>query len=364
MQTSEPPNEAGSIAKGQTILEYVSDEEGDNTYVDTVIIVSDDDSYVDELDEENEDDEEFEIDDIDADLIEKLKQDQHASENKSLNSLHEFWVKHEIGRKALHSSIGVFTLWLYSLGFSHKDITVPLVVLFVILFAVDYVRLHLARVNRFACKHFWTLIRDLEQNSYNGTLYYIAGIVFVFRLYAKDISVMSVLLLSWADTAALTFGRQFGKYTWKITASKSVAGCLASFVMGTVTCFCFYGFFIPHVEPQALDLSNCASYALEWHASTSRMNLVVYSLCTGVIASFSEVVDVFGLDDNFTIPVLSGILMNLLVNCTRLQCTQIVTDAFSSVVVEVVKREALPLKETLELAFQRLLGSGIIVECV
>jgi diacylglycerol kinase (CTP) len=42
---------------------------------------------------------------------------------------------------------------------------------------------------------------------------------------------------------------------------------------------------------------------------TGGLALTVMSLWTGFVASASEVVDVFGWDDNLTIPVLSGMGM-------------------------------------------------------
>lgn len=218
-----------------------------------------------------------------------------------------FIIKHEVIRKALHSSIGVFTLWLYTLGVHQTQLIVPLSVLFAAIFANDFVRFRNPELNQRIVSQFWFLIRDQERNQYNGTLYFLVGLVIVFSLFPKDISLMSVLLLSWADTAALTVGRQWGKYTPKIAKGKSVAGSLASLVAGVVSCYVLYGYFLPvynHVnEPRDI----------MWTASTSRLSLPVYALFSGVIASVSEFIDIGGIDDNFTIPVLSGAFLYVLV---------------------------------------------------
>lgn len=222
--------------------------------------------------------------------------DSRAGQSK----LRQFLVKHEVLRKSLHLSIGVFTMWLYTLGVHQTQIIAPLVTLFGIIFTNDYIRLRNPELNQRICERWWFLIRESEVNLYNGTLYFLVGLVIVFSLFPKDISLMSVLLLSWADTAALTVGRAYGKYTPKISKGKSVAGSLASFATGVVSCYVLYGYFVPQYQ----HVNSVGD--IMWTPETSKLNLHVYAVLSGLIASVSEFIDLGGLDDNFTIPVLSG----------------------------------------------------------
>lgn len=223
--------------------------------------------------------------------------------SEDLSLFKRFLIKHEIVRKVLHSSIGFFTLYLYTLGVHHTQLIVPLTMLFAGVFTNDYIRLHNPQINRFIVSKFYYMMRDSEVNSYNGILYYLAGLILVFAVLPKDISLMSVLLLSWADTAASTFGRQFGKYTFQISKGKSFAGALASFTTGVLSCYLIYGYYIP-----AYNHLNAPQDIL-WTPSTSTLSIHSFALLSGLIASFSEFVNFYDLDDNFTIPVISGYLL-------------------------------------------------------
>lgn len=220
----------------------------------------------------------------------------------------QFIFDHEILRKLLHSSIGVFTMWLYTLGVHQTQLILPLSTMFVVIFANDYIRFKYPEINKKVVSHMWFLMRELEVNSYNGTLFYLIGLILVFSIMPKDISLMAVLLLSWADTSASTFGRAFGKYTPKIAKGKSLAGCIASFFSGVFSCYILYGYFIPAYGAKV----NVPGDVM-WSPNTSKLTFPVYAVLSGVVASVSECVDLFGIDDNFTIPVLSSVSLYALV---------------------------------------------------
>lgn len=223
----------------------------------------------------------------------------------------QWMIRHEIPRKALHSSIGPFALYLYVLGCTMNQILYPLLALTLVLFLNDFIRLRYPGYNAVATRLFGVILRQSEIHGYNGTLFYALGVLMVFTSAPKDIAVMSVLLLSWADTAALTVGRFWGKYTPQVMPGKSLAGCIASFLTGVVLCYLFYGYFC-----------NVYSYVnkpgdIFWTPDSSLMNLHVYAVATGVAASVSEAADIGGIDDNLIIPVLSAILLYGLVYATK-----------------------------------------------
>lgn len=230
----------------------------------------------------------------------------------SVSSVRQFIVKHELIRKALHSSIGFFTLWLYTLGATQHQLIGPLLTLFAVIFANDTLRFRHPALNKKICDSMWWLMRDSEVSSYNGTLWYLGGLVLVFSVLPKDICLMSVLLLSWADTAASTVGRRWGKYTVAVAPGKLLAGCVASFGAGVGACYLVYGYYVPEYSfvNKAGDIS--------WVAGQSRVSLHQLSVLSGVIASLLEVILFVGLDDNFTIPVVGGLLLHAVVQGSKI----------------------------------------------
>lgn len=168
-------------------------------------------------------------------------------------------------------------------------------------------------------------MRESEaHDKYNGVIWYLLGTWISMRFFPKDIGVISILLLSWCDTAASTIGRAYGRYTPQIRRGKSLAGSLAAFVVGVGTALVFWGWIAPRYEalgiadntgPNAFGFGgqlNVPDMVSTWFGTyttpiSGALALGVVSLWAGFVASTSEAIDLFGWDDNVTIPVLSGL---------------------------------------------------------
>lgn len=163
-------------------------------------------------------------------------------------------------------------------------------------------------------------MRESEVDGWNGVIWYLLGAWTVLRFLPKDVSVMGILLLSWCDTAASTIGRMYGRYTPRIRRGKSLAGSAAAAVVGFLTAGLFWGWVVPrygHDEgfmfTGTLTLPTAIKEGLlGWKGENEGVvggwvALGVVGIWSGIVASASEVVDLFGWDDNLTIPVLSGI---------------------------------------------------------
>ena len=163
-------------------------------------------------------------------------------------------------------------------------------------------------------------MRESEYDGYNGVIWYLLGAWVALKFFPKDVGVMGILLLSWCDTAASTVGRLYGRYTPRIRKGKSLAGSAAAAVVGMMTAGLFWGLVVPKywgyekgfMFQGTLGLPEVAKAGLRL-SGTERgtvggwLALGVMSLCSGIVASASEIVDLWGMDDNLTIPVLSGL---------------------------------------------------------
>ncbi|KAL4980756.1 hypothetical protein BDW66DRAFT_147182 [Aspergillus desertorum] len=238
--------------------------------------------------------------------------------------------RHEIPRKLLHVSIGFLTLHLYSRGIQTHQITPWLFGALVPIAATDFLRHRSERVNRLYIRCMGALMRETEVSGYNGVIWYLVGAYTVLRFFPKDVGVMGVLLLSWCDTAASTFGRLYGHYTYSLRKGKSVAGTLAAWLVGAVTAAAFWGWFVPYIGTFPNDPEGAFLYTgrlklfpdpvkrlIGWTVTspdtesgsviTGPLALGVMSIVSGLVAAGSEFIDFMGWDDNLTIPVLSGI---------------------------------------------------------
>jgi diacylglycerol kinase (CTP) len=186
--------------------------------------------------------------------------------------------------------------------------------------ATDVIRHRYYSVNRFYIRCLGALMRESEVDGWNGVISYLLGAWIVLRFCPKDLGVMSVLLLSWCDSAASTFGRLWGHRTWKVRKGKSLAGTIAACITGIITAVMFWGWLAPFMEdvqttgpfafqgvlalpPKARDTLGL-SYTQA--SVTGPVALGLMSVWVGLVASASEAIDLFGWDDNLTIPVLCG----------------------------------------------------------
>jgi diacylglycerol kinase (CTP) len=233
--------------------------------------------------------------------------------------------KHEIPRKILHVSIGFFTLRLYTTGTPTTSVSPWLLGALAVIGPVDVLRHRSSAFNQFYIKVLGALMRETEVAGYNGVIWYLVGAYIALTFFPKDIGVVSILLLSWCDTAASTFGRLYGRYTIRLRKGKSLAGSIAAFLMGAFVAAFFWAWLAPRTAPQInespdafmfqnrLSLPIQAKRYLGWKSTEGIISgtpaIVLMSLVSGLVASISELTDIWGWDDNLTIPLLSSMAL-------------------------------------------------------
>ncbi|KAK9464311.1 hypothetical protein V1512DRAFT_213573 [Lipomyces arxii] len=215
--------------------------------------------------------------------------------------------KYEVPRKLLHVSIGFLTLVLYLRGANVASVTPFLIFLLLVILLLDVIRFGSPAFSKYYIKFFGFLMRESEVNQWNGIVFYLSGLIIVFLAFSKDISLLAVLLLSWCDTAASSFGRAYGHLTPKIFKNKSLAGTGAAFLTGTFSAYLLYGFIFPKTSGLNVDDH------LAWTPESSNLSLSSLCVLSGFSGAAAEAVELWGLDDNLTIPVISAIVMQLAV---------------------------------------------------
>ncbi|KZT43329.1 hypothetical protein SISSUDRAFT_968198, partial [Sistotremastrum suecicum HHB10207 ss-3] len=237
----------------------------------------------------------------------------------------------EIPRKTLHSSIGFLTLSLYIRGGTPQPVIVVLTGTLAIVASADFLRFRFSTFEALYETFLGFLMRESEKHKINGVVWYLVGVLFALYFYPMDIAVVAILILSWADTAASTIGRLYGRYTPALpsrvlripipfvkaryhprlgfASRKSTAGFMAAALTGLVITTSFWGYFGP--LRAGFDAGSASVAASEpgmvwtWK-NGSWGGLAVLGVVAGLISGVTEALDLGCLDDNLTLPILSG----------------------------------------------------------
>lgn len=154
-------------------------------------------------------------------------------------------------------------------------------------FLFDIVRAKFPSFNSGVIKIIGPLMRRSEREGISGLPFYALGVSLSLFFYQRDVAILSVMFLVFSDPLSSFFGVLYGKD--KIMPNKSLQGAVAGFF----TCYLISLFYMMN------------STVLGTH-------ILIFSIVAGVIGSTSELVSAFNIDDNLTIPVLSGLGMTLL----------------------------------------------------
>lgn len=151
----------------------------------------------------------------------------------------------------------------------------------VIGFSIDLIRMKNKKFNKLVLKFMGPLMRRSEEDGFSGLPFYALGVGLSIVFYQKDIALISILFLVFADPIASFVGVNYGKD--KILPNKSLQGAIAAFLV----CYCVTMLYIQDLE-------------------VSTFNIIGFAILSGLVGCLSELASAFNIDDNLTIPVISG----------------------------------------------------------
>jgi dolichol kinase len=202
----------------------------------------------------------------------------------------------ELKRKGLHVS-GLVIPVLYYIGLkttipgsearvlTRTSAIIILGVITVVHLAVEGMRLRVPSVNRFVLRRFGWLLRRSEYRSVTGAGYYLLGSFLAIALFSPTIAIAAMLFMIFGDFAAALVGTAIGKI--RLFARKSLEGSLACFAI------CFV-----------------VGLVLFWRVRPDWSIGVRLALSGAIAATLAEVLP-WRLNDNLTIPLLSGLAVLL-----------------------------------------------------
>ena len=193
-----------------------------------------------------------------------------------------------IKRRAWHITSGVIALTLYyTVEVSLWAFVILAGVIAALGFLLDFKRFKNDRLNTSLNRFFGVIMRESEKNSFSGLPFYALGVCLTFLFFPEKIAVLSFLFLIFADPMASIFGVRFGKD--RLFPNKTLQGTMAAFITCLIVTVVYAG---------ALGVSS--------------PNLIIFTFFCSIAGALSELLSAFNIDDNLTIPVVSGACMSLL----------------------------------------------------
>lgn len=191
-------------------------------------------------------------------------------------------------RRVWHIITGILGLSLYFvLELSRWECVLITAIIALLGFIFDFRRLKSAKLNNSMYKYLGSIMRESERDSFSGLPFYALGVCFSFLFFSESIAIMAIMFLVFADPMASVIGVNFGRD--RLFPNKSLQGTIAAFL----TCFfivVFYAVYLGRPSP----------------------NLIIFAFFSALFGCFSELISTFNIDDNLSIPVLSGGGMSLL----------------------------------------------------
>ncbi len=189
----------------------------------------------------------------------------------------EFLNNYSVRRKLVHLFIGLF----FVLVINFADVNLQLFFLSGLICALilsiytKYMKPKLI----FSLLSLFDKPQDLEKFPGKGAVYYLIGILLAVTFFEKDIASASIMILVLGDPAAHFIGRYYGRTKLLVNNKKLLEGTLAGTFFGMLGALMFVPF------PVAF-----------------------FGSAFGMMAEAIEL-EILNLDDNFFIPIVSGIVM-------------------------------------------------------
>lgn len=193
-----------------------------------------------------------------------------------------------LARKIWHTFMGMLIVFVYV--FSGMSVGTAVMILGSVLgldLLVETARLRIPSFNDQVLRFWGPFMRSCEVSKMSGVPYYILASMLALAIFPKPVGVLSVLFLAIGDPIASLIGILYGKNSPKVAQGKSLVGTFA----GVVSCMLVTLVFLK-----------------AWPVPVSDSAWIALSVIGGLAGGTAELAP-FDMDDNFTIPMISGFVM-------------------------------------------------------
>jgi diacylglycerol kinase (CTP) len=182
-------------------------------------------------------------------------------------------------------SMGVFIVSVYLSGLPRSGSLLVLGFFFLFFFSLEMARLRNPALNQFALRMWGPLMRSNEIDRMSGVPYYLGAALIAVALFPQPVTVLSLLYLAIGDPVASLFGILYGERSLRFKNGKSLVGTMA----GVGVCILIS---LIYLSGSRLDYSR----------------VIWLALIGGTAGGLAEILP-FDVDDNFSIPIVSGLVL-------------------------------------------------------
>jgi len=203
-------------------------------------------------------------------------------------------LKHEIYRKLIHLSAIIIPILYYFVVKSQIVAISILLPIALICVVVDAARIENPDLKNKFYKVFGSQLRDEEASSLTGASYLLTSSVIAIAIFTKEIAFLAISYLVVGDTFAAMFGLKLGK-RMIIRTRKTIEGLIGSFLACAILgLICYFFKFKDVIGP-----------------GHNPPLAIIMILIGALAASISEVANLH-INDNISIPIISGIVMSII----------------------------------------------------
>lgn len=189
-------------------------------------------------------------------------------------------------RKVFHMVLGLVIVFCYLAGTSRSMGVLILGSVLGFDLLIEATRLHVPSFNEKMVKIWSPFMRAHETNRMSTIPHYVAAATIAIGIFPKPVAVLSLLYLACGDPMASLAGILYGDKSYRFPSGKSIIGTLAGVSVCAAVTFIY----------------------LKTLSIASDGTIVLLSLLGGLAGGLVELLP-FDVDDNFTIPVVSGFIM-------------------------------------------------------
>lgn len=190
-----------------------------------------------------------------------------------------------LARKTWHCCMGLFMAFVYVIGTPKVVCVLLLLSALAFFLTAEYARLKFPKLNQFAIRAMGPIMRKSEVNKVSGTPFYIGSVLLSVIIFPKSIAILSILFLAIGDPVSSIFGILYGDRGPRFANGKSLIGTAAGMGICALITFVYF-----------------------WSTGNTFGASILIALAGGIAGGGAEMIPL-DIDDNFSIPLVSGLAL-------------------------------------------------------